>query len=87
MSVDRPKPANADPDRPIELAIPPRRGRPPKQREERPTAGREQAETRQEQETEHPPPTYAQITRRGREVRPPDRYIASMIRQLPVETD
>ena len=78
VSVDRLKPANADPYRPIEPAILPRRGRPPNQREERQKARREQpetrpeqeTETRPEQETEHRPPTYAQITRRGREVRP-----------------
>ena len=63
VSVDRLKPANAEPDRPIEPAVSPRRGRPPKQREERPAAGREQAETRPEPEPEHHLPTYAQITR------------------------
>ena len=85
VSVDRLKPSNAEPDRPIKPAMPPRRGRPPKQREERPAAGRQQVETRPEQEQR--PPTYAKITRRGREVRPPDRYIAMTIEHLPARTD
>ena len=72
VSVDRLKPANADPDRTIEPAIPPRIGCPPKQREERPEARQEQVEP----ETEQRASTYAQVTRRGREVRPPDRYVA-----------
>ena len=89
VSVDRLKPANAAPDRPIEPAMPPRRGRPPKQREDRPAAGRVPTEARPgpEPEQEQRPPTYAQITRRGREVRPPDRYIATTTEQLPATTD
>ena len=95
VSVDRLKPANAEPDCPIEPAIPPRRGRPlkqrderpaaieptipprggrpPKQLDERPAAERGLAETGPEPELEKQPPTYAQVTRRGRSVRPPDR--------------
>ena len=79
MSIDRLKPANADPSRPIDPALPPRRGQPPKQWEERPEAGRRKAETTPEPEPELPP-TYSQVTRRGRKVRPPERYIATVIR-------
>ena len=60
VSVDRLKPVKAQPDRTIEPAMPPRRGRPPKQREERPAAGNSEARPEAEQQ----PPTYAQITRR-----------------------
>ena len=77
VSVDRLKPVNAEPDRPTEPAMPPRRGRPPKQREERSAAERGQAEARPEPEQEQQAPSYAQVTRRGRTVRPPDRYIAT----------
>ena len=77
VSVDRLKPAKADPDRPTEPAIPPRRGRPPKQRKERPAAERSQAEASPGPEQEQQPQSYAQVTRRGRTVRPPDRYIAT----------
>ena len=76
VSVDRLKPAKEDPGRPTEPAMPPRRGRTPKQWEEQTAARRENEESRPEHETQRQPPTYAQITRRGREVRPPDRYIA-----------
>ena len=72
VSIDRLKPANADPSQPIEPALPPRRGWPPKKWEERP-----EAEKKPEPETEQPP-TYAQVTRRGRVVRPPERYIATV---------
>ena len=65
VSVDRLKPANAEPDCPIEPAVPPRRGRPPKQPETR---------NAHEQESEPGPPTYAQITRSGRVSRPPERF-------------
>ena len=61
VSVDRLKPAKADPDRPTEPAMPPRRGRPPKQREERAAAERSQAEASLEPEQEQPP----QIVRAG----------------------
>ena len=96
VSVDRLKPAFADPDQPIQPAIPPRRGRPPKAKEATPGAdkkehGATKAETRQslvpdddnddeqaaagpEPEQEAAPPTYAQVTKRGRQVRPPQRY-------------
>ena len=77
VSIDRLKPVNAEPDRPTEPAMPPRRGRPPKQREERSAAERGQAEARPEPEQEQQAPSYAQVTRRGRTVRPPDRYIAT----------
>ena len=60
MSVDRLKPANAKPDRPIQPAIPPRRGWLPKQREGRPADDGDQ----QEPEPEQQPPTYAQVTQR-----------------------
>ena len=73
VSVDRLKPAKAEPDSTIEPAMPPRRGHPTKGREERPAARREQDDP----ETEQRPPTYAQVTRRGREIRPPDRYVAA----------
>ena len=86
VSIDRLKPANPEPDRPIEPAMPPRRGRPSKQCKERP-AGREQAEPRPELEMEQRPPTNAQITRQGRVVRPPDRYIATTNEQLQVKKD
>ena len=43
VSVDRLKPANAEPDGPIQPAILPRRGRPPKQRDGRPAADGGQA--------------------------------------------
>ena len=46
VSVDRLKPVNAEPDRPTEPTMPPRRGRPPKQSEERSAAERGQAEAR-----------------------------------------
>ena len=72
VSVDRLKPVQAQPERVIEPAMPPRRGRPPKRREERPAD--ENAEAKPEAEQQ--PPTYAQITRSGRTVRPPDRYLA-----------
>ena len=71
------KPVNAEPDRQIEPAMPPRRGRPPKQHDERPAAERSQAEAQPEPVQEQQPPSYAQVTRRGRTVRPPDRYIAT----------
>ena len=96
VSVDRLKPAFADPDQPIQPAIPPRRGRPPKAKEATPGTdkkehGATKAETRQslvpdddndeeqaaagpEPEQEAAPPTYAQVTKRGRQVRPPQRY-------------
>ena len=83
VSVDRLKPANAEPDHPIQPAIPPRRGRLPKQRDRGPVADGDQAETRPETEPEQRPPTYAQVTRRGREVRPPERYIATTNKHRP----
>ena len=82
VSVDRLKPAYADPDHPIQPAIPPRRGRLPKQSDVRPVADKEdQASLEPEQEQDQEPPTYAQVTRSGRQVRLPHRYIAMMDRQ------
>ena len=52
VSVDRLKPANAKPDRPIQPAIPPRRGQPPKQREVRPATDEDPAERSPEPEPE-----------------------------------
>ena len=82
ISIDRLKAANAEPDRAIEPTMPPRRGRPPKQRPGRPAADEEDtAETRPGEDEEVPAetrtettPTYAQVTRRGRVVRPAERY-------------
>ena len=99
VSIDRLKPAYAKPDRPIQPAILPRRGRPPKQRDVRPAADEEDpaetspaadeedpAETRPEPEPEQRPHTYAQVTRRGRLVRTPERYIATTTNHLPATT-
>ena len=83
MSIDRLKPANAEPKRPIEPALPPRRGRPSNQRVEHPAAQRGQANTRPAPGPEEGTPTYAQVTRRGRAVRPPERYIAVASDHLP----
>ena len=78
VSVDRLKAAKAEPGQAPAPAIPPRRGRPPKQREERPAAAAEsRAEERPETEQERKGPTYAQVTRSGRAVRPPERYVAT----------
>ena len=79
VSIDRLKLANADPNCPIEPALPPRRERPPKAQEESTLARQDQEEL----EAEQRPQTYAQVTRRGREVRPPDRYVASAVWNLP----
>ena len=79
------KAAKAEPGRSIEPAVLPKRGCPPKQREARQAAGRGQAEARPEPEQR--PPTYAQVTRRGREVRPPERYIATTDEHFPATTD
>ena len=87
VSVDRLKPVNAEPDRPIVPAIPLRRGCPRKQRDERPAAERGLADTRPEPEPEQRPPTYTQVTRRGRAVRPPERYIATTSKHLPATMD
>ena len=101
VSVDRLKAARAEQDRAIEPAVPPRRGRPPKQWPGRPPAATtemrtaaasdvtaetgttrdgmpaandpEPAKTVQQQ----PSPTYAQVTRHGRIVKPPERYGAT----------
>ena len=98
VSVDRLKAANAEPDRAIEPAKPRRRGRPPKQRQEGPADDKEDpantrtaadkegpAETRPEQEQRTP--TYAQVTRRGRLVRLPERYIATTTKNPQATTD
>ena len=93
VSIDRLKPAIAEPERNIEPALPPRRGRPPKPREVQPPSD-VPAETRPaatmtepEQEQEQLPPTYVQVTRRGRVVRPPDRYMATATYSLPATTE
>ena len=86
ISVDRLKPANAEPDRPVKPAIPPRRGQPPKQCDESLAANRGPEESRPEPEPEKRPPTYAQVTRRGRTVRPPERYVATTSRDLTAAT-
>ena len=69
VSRDRLKAAKSDPDRPTTPAMPPKRGRPPKQREEK-AAHEEKKEADGDQER----PTYAQVTRSGRTIRPPERY-------------
>ena len=86
VRVDRLKPANTEPDRPIEPAML-RRGHPPKKREARTAARRGQAETRPEPEPEKRPQTYAKVTSGGRTVRPPERYIATTTEQLPATSD
>ena len=54
----------------------------------RPAADEEDpAETRPEPEPEQRPPTYAEVTRRGRLVRPPERYIATTTENLQATTD
>ena len=100
VSVDRLKPAYAEPDRPIQPTILPRRGQPPKQRDVRPAAdAKEPAETRTAADEQDPAetmpgpepeqrtPTYAQVTRRGRLVRPPERYIATANENLQATTE
>ena len=95
VSVDRLKPAYEDPGKPLQAADPPRRGRPPKQRNASPVASKKDHESgtpapeRQqdksddepEQEANSVPPTYAQVTRSGRQVRQPQRYGASRVAQ------
>ena len=88
VSVDRLKAARSDPDRQTTPAVPPRRGRPPKQQPE-PTAQASPAgiqEQGSETEPEPQPPTYAQVTRRGRAIKPPERYIAVTGEQSPDKT-
>ena len=86
MSIDRLKAVKAEPGQAIEPALPPGRGRPPKQQDVRPAADEDPAERSPEQETEQRPPTYAQVTRRGRVVRPPERYIAVTKEKVPETT-
>ena len=98
VSVDRLKPAYSDPVNPIQPAVPPRRGRPPKRRDERtdddrqdtastvPVPDQRPVASESEQAASEPasnptPPSYAQVTRRGRQVRPPQRYVASVATQ------
>ena len=77
VSVDRLKVAKADREGTIEPAMSPWRGRPPKQPEQRPEA----EERKTERKAASPQPTYAQVTRFGRRVRTPDRFIANASRQ------
>ena len=88
VSVDRLKPAYEDPGKPLQAAEPPRRGRPPKQSITKPVASKKSNESKtpatvrqQDHSSDEPdqeanivPPTYAQVTRRGRQVRQPQRY-------------
>ena len=88
VSVDRLKAARAERDGAIEAARPPRRGRPPKAREDGTTGekvetsgtlptGKEDGPDETRQATQPQSQTYAQVTRRGRVSRPPERCIAT----------
>ena len=113
VSMDRLKPAKAEPGRPIVPALPPKRGRPTKPLEQRPEGDGGETEPAQaepersprrgrpnEQHEQRPEydsgeadpgkeaeqrPTYSQVTRRGRVVRPPERYIATAMDNLPAK--
>ena len=74
VSVDRLKAAVTEGDKPIQVAQPPRRGRPPKV----PAQVIERREPRSDEEKTKQPclkkPSYAEVTsRRGRIIKPPDR--------------
>ena len=79
VSVDRLKAAKSDPERATVPAEPPRRGRPPKQRVEEPSPTEPAEDQAREppSEPEPRPPTYAQVTKRGRLSKPPERYVAA----------
>ena len=102
VSIDRLKAAKPDPDRQTVPAEPPRRGRPPKKRaaQSAPTSSTNVQEQVRDSPTElgpaedqdqgpataTNPPTYAQVTKRGRVSRPPDRYGAATVASNPIRS-
>ena len=87
VSIDRLKAAKGDPERQMVPAVPPRRGRPPKQPadEAGPPSSTGDQESRKSEEPATSPPTYAQVTKRGRVSKPPERYAATIERD-PIKT-
>ena len=87
VSIDRLKAAKGDPERQMVPAVPPRRGRPPKQPadEAGPPSSTGDQESRKSEGPATSPPTYAQVTKRGRVSKPPERYAATIERD-PIKT-
>ena len=88
VSVDRLKAAKKDPERQMVPAMPPRRGRPPKQPEGHagPASSTGDVGSRQPEGSPTSPPTYAQVTRHGRVSKPPERYTAANVETDPVRS-
>ena len=74
VSIDRLKPAYVDKSQPTQVAIPPKRGRPPKRQAAEPPGVKNNNRATEDKDTPPTITTYAEVTRSGRTSRPPKRF-------------